>query len=62
METHSKLATYPLILKTTSTFEGLGWTLCNEIQNLTKQKAFKKLGESKVLFEKMLAVAIELNT
>lgn len=37
-----------------------GWTLCNEIKNLTKQKALQELNEIKNLFTKMLTSSQEL--
>ena len=46
--------------KDNSHFSVTGWTLCNELQNLTKHRALTELDEVKVLFKKMLSVSPEL--
>lgn len=42
-------------------FSVTGWTVCNDLKNLTKQKALTELNETKDLFNKMLAVSPELS-
>lgn len=37
-----------------------GWTRCNELQNLTKNKALTELDEIKDLFQEMISVSSEL--
>lgn len=38
-----------------------GWTICNELQNLTKGQALIELNEIKELFYKMLVISPELS-
>jgi hypothetical protein len=38
-----------------------GWTLCNDLKNLTKHKALIELNETKLLFNQMKSVSSELN-
>lgn len=42
-------------------FSATGWTVCNDLKNLTKQKALTELNETKDLFNRMLAVSQELS-
>jgi hypothetical protein len=37
-----------------------GWTVCNELKNLSKDKALTELNETKDLFNKMIASSQEL--
>lgn len=41
-------------------FSVTGWTLCNDLKNLTEQRALTELNETKALFKKMTAVSPEL--
>lgn len=42
-------------------FSVTGWTVCNELKNLSKDKALAELNETKDLFNKMIAVSQELS-
>lgn len=42
-------------------FSVTGWTLCNDLQDLTKQKALTELQETKDLFKKMINYSSELS-
>lgn len=37
-----------------------GWTLCNDLKNMTRQRALIELNETKSLFNKMTSVSPEL--
>ena len=41
-------------------FTVTGWTLCNDLKNLTKQKALTELNETKSLFKEMASISPEL--
>jgi ribulose bisphosphate carboxylase small subunit len=41
-------------------FSVTGWTLCNDLKNLTKQRALDEMNETKSLFNKMTSVSPEL--
>ena len=41
-------------------FSVTGWTLCNDIKNLTKQSALDEINETKTLFNKMISVSPKL--
>jgi hypothetical protein len=38
-------------------FSVTGWTLCNDLKNLTKHKALIELNETKILFNQMKSVS-----
>jgi len=44
-----------------STFTVTGWTVKNDLKNVTKQSALKELNEIKALFERMTQVSSELS-
>jgi len=41
-------------------FSVTGWTLCNDLKNLTKHRALIELDETKTLFNKMTSVSSDL--
>lgn len=41
-------------------FSVTGWTLCNDLKNMTKQRAIIDFNETKVLFNKTTSVSPEL--
>ena len=42
-------------------FSVTGWTVCNELKNLSKDKALTELNQTKDLFNKMIASSQELS-
>ena len=44
----------------THKFSVTGWTLCNDLKSLTKQRALTELSETITLFKEMTAVSPEL--
>jgi ribulose bisphosphate carboxylase small subunit len=46
--------------KDNSHFSVTGWTICNDLKNLTRQKALDEMNETKSLFKKMTSISPEL--
>jgi hypothetical protein len=55
-----KVGELTFVCNDNSHFSVTGWTLCNDLKNMTKQRALIELNETKSLFNKMTSVSAEL--